>query len=71
MGLKIEKRFVKSTRGYRKPNDIAFVVLWCFNGVISHRIPFGFGSLLLKLGKLSAIFDCDQQLPYEQANKAQ
>lgn len=43
----------------------------CFNVVISHRVPLGFGSLLLKLGKLSTIFDGDQQLPYEQANQAQ
>lgn len=38
---------------------------------ISHRIPFGFCSLLLKLGELSAVVDGDQQLPDEQANKAQ
>lgn len=39
--------------------------------IISHRVPFGFGSLLLKLGELSAVVDGDQQLPDEQANKAQ
>ena len=37
---------------------------------ISHCIPFGLCSLLLKLGEFSAIVDGDQQLPDEQAHKA-
>lgn len=38
---------------------------------LSHRIPFGFGSLFFKLGKFSAVMDGDKELPDEQANKAQ
>lgn len=38
---------------------------------LSHRIPFGFGSLFFKLGKFSAVMDGDKKLPDEQANQAQ
>lgn len=39
--------------------------------IIPHRVPFGFGSLLLEPGKLPAVVDGDQQLPDEQADEPQ
>lgn len=47
------------------------LVCFLFINSFSHRIPFGFGSLLLKLSELSAIMDGHPQLPDEQANEAQ
>lgn len=37
---------------------------------LSHRIPFGFGSLFFKLGKFPAVMDGNEKLPDEQTNKA-
>lgn len=67
-----------SSRQSRQINNVGLQVCMSYACVCvfvcvipSHRFPLGLGSLFLKLGKFSAIMNCDQQLPHQQSSQTQ
>lgn len=63
---------LRDTLGFiKQPAKSSFRVTLALKIIIPHRVPFGFGSLLLELGELPAVVDGDQQLPDEQADEPQ